>query len=71
MLDTAQTLDRDRDYSTEDGAYALAAAIKKYWRARGLFPRVWVMKILTHQCASDAPRFTFQVRSHMVGGQPT
>lgn len=70
MLDISQTLDRDGDYSTEEGAHRLAAAIRKYWRNRGLFPRVWVMKVLTHQCPPDTQRHVFQVRSHMVGGQP-
>lgn len=70
MLDISQTLDRDADYSTEDGAHRLAASIRKYWRNRGLFPRVWVSKMLTTQSATAQPTVRFIVRSHMVGGQP-
>lgn len=68
MLSPNQSLDRDSDYSTEEGAHKLAAAIRKYWRALGLFPRVWVSRNLS--MTSGQPLYTYMVRSHMVGGRP-
>lgn len=71
MLNTATPLERDRDYFTEDGAYALARVIRNYWQLRGLAPKVWVAKTLVSASPADAGRFIFLVRSDMKGGRPT
>lgn len=70
MLNTAPSLERDRDYFTEDGAYILAGAIRRYWQRRGLAPKVWVAKKLVSASPADANRFIYLVRSDMKGGRP-
>ena len=56
-----------RNYSSVHGAQALAAAIKRYWAARGYDVSVWCVS--TQRINSTDDSIT-RVRSDMVNGFP-
>lgn len=64
------TLNPEDDYTTETGAYRIAAKVREYWSKRGLFPKVWVAKTLSLQSVTDRDRTVYVVRSDMQHGRP-
>ena len=60
-------LDRERDYTTKEGAQMLANTITQFWAQRGRRVRVHVAPDLTHRNGRDP---SYVVRSNMQGGMP-
>lgn len=63
-------LNPEDDYTSETGAYRIAAKVREYWARRSLFPKVWVAKTLTLQSTTDRDRIVYMVRSDMKNGRP-
>lgn len=67
---TTPALSPDDDFTTESGAYRLASKIREFWGMRGLFPKVWVAKVMNAASFSDSERTMYIVKSDMVAGRP-
>lgn len=59
-------LDRERDYTTKEGAEFLAGHIVQFWAARGKHARVQVVPYTVNRSGE----IHYKVRSSMAGGQP-
>lgn len=70
MLTITQSLVRERDYLTHEGACILANTIRAYWKLRGQSPKVYVERVAVRPSPSDTDRVSaWVVRSDIQLGQ--